>query len=120
MANICKKYVPKNTRIEFCKIDVEGAEPKVLLGYDFVNYRPKIFCIESFTPISLHKSYQEFEPILSKNNYTFAYKHRINRFYIDNTVAYLKNRTNLIDNAIEDYIVKYKLNKNIILKKYEI
>ena len=118
MSNICKKYVPKNTKIEFCKIDVEGAEPKVLLGYDFENYRPKVFCIESFSPKTLHRTYQEFEPILLKNNYTFAYEHRVNRYYIDNTVSYLKNRTYLIDNAIEDYIIKYNLNRAKILKKY--
>ena len=28
MKNICKKYVPKNINIEFCKIDVEGEEKK--------------------------------------------------------------------------------------------
>ena len=119
MSNICKKYVPTNTRIEFCKIDVEGAEPKVLLGYDFENYRPKIFCIESYSPKYLSKTYKEFEPILFKNNYTLAYKHRINRYYIDNSFAYLKNRTNLIDNAIEDYIVKYNLDRKKIFEKYE-
>lgn len=118
MANICKKYVPKNTKIEFCKIDVEGAEPKVLLGYDFENYRPKIFCIESYSPKYFFRTYIDFEPILFKNNYTFAYEHRVNRYYIDNSIAYLKNRTILIDNAIEDYIVKYKLNRKKIFKKY--
>ena len=30
MADICKKYVPKGTVIEFCKIDVEGGERNVL------------------------------------------------------------------------------------------
>ena len=120
MTHICKKYVPKNTRIEFCKIDVEGAEPKVLLGYDFENYRPKVFCIESYSPKYLYKSYKDFEPILFKNNYTFAYEHSVNRYYIDNTVEYLKNRTNLIDKAIEDYVVKYNLDRRKIFKKYGI
>ena len=120
MANICKKYVPKNTQIEFCKIDVEGAEPKVLEGYDFVNYRPKVFCMESYSPRYLWRTYKEFEPILFKNNYTFAYKHRINRYYIDNNFAYLINRTNLIDNAIEDYIVKYNLSRAVVQIQYEI
>ena len=47
MSNICKSYVPEGTKIDFCKIDVEGGEKNVLLGYDFINYRPKVFCIES-------------------------------------------------------------------------
>ena len=89
------------------------------MGYDFENYRPKIFCIESYSPKYLSKTCEEFEPILFENNYTLAYKHRINRYYIDNSFAYLKNRTNLIDNAIEDYIVKYNLDRKKIFKKYE-
>ena len=47
MSNICRKYVPPEKKIDFCKIDVEGGERGVLLGYDFKNYRPKVFCIES-------------------------------------------------------------------------
>lgn len=50
MSNICRKYVPKGTEIDFCKIDVEGSEKDVLLGYDFFNYRAKMFCIESTIP----------------------------------------------------------------------
>ena len=50
MSNICRKYVPKNETIQFCKIDVEGGEKDVLLGYDFDNYRPKVFCIEATQP----------------------------------------------------------------------
>ena len=38
MLNICKKYVPKNEVIQFCKIDVEGSEKDVLLGNDFEKY----------------------------------------------------------------------------------
>ena len=45
MLNICKKYIPKKEIVQFCKIDVEGRERDVLLGYDFENYRPKVFCI---------------------------------------------------------------------------
>jgi hypothetical protein len=26
MLNVCKKYIPKNKVIQFCKIDVEGGE----------------------------------------------------------------------------------------------
>ena len=47
MSNICKKYVPIGKKIDFCKIDVEGGERGVLLGYDFKRYKPKVFCVES-------------------------------------------------------------------------
>jgi FkbM family methyltransferase len=50
MSKICRKYIPKNEVIQFCKIDVEGGEKDVLLGNNFKKYRPKVFCIESTKP----------------------------------------------------------------------
>ena len=92
LKNICKKYIPKNQDINFCKIDVEGGEKDVLLGYDFDNYRPKVFCIESTEPRSYKPCYEKWEDILLKNDYSFAYQYEINRFYIDNRFPYLKER----------------------------
>ena len=92
MSTITKLYVPKNKEIEFCKIDVEGKEKQVLLGYDFVNYRPKVFCIESTKPCTLIPSFNEWENILIKNNYSFAYEYKVNRFYIDNNVKDINKR----------------------------
>jgi FkbM family methyltransferase len=106
MTDICKKYVPKGTIIEFCKIDVEGAERKVLLGYDFINYRPKIFCIESTLPGTRIPSYQLFEDILIQNNYSFIYQYDVNRFYVDNKSIFtniIRQRVVLIDLFIEKY-----------------
>ena len=106
MADICKKYVPQGTVIDFCKIDVEGAERNVLLGYDFINYRPKIFCIESTLPLSMTPSYQLFEDVLIKNNYSFIYQYNLNRFYLDNKSNFaniLKLRVILIDLFMAKY-----------------
>jgi len=106
MTDICKKYVPQGTIIEFCKIDVEGAERNVLLGYDFINYRPKIFCIESTLPLSMTPSYQLFEDVLIKNNYSFIYQYNLNRFYLDNKSNFaniLKLRVILIDLFMAKY-----------------
>ena len=107
MKNICKKYIPKNEQLQFVKIDVEGGEREVLLGYDFENYRPKAFCIESTKPgtnIPCHKSWEE---ILLNNDYSFAYQYRINRFYIDNRVKDLRERFVQVDILIK----KFKQNK---------
>lgn len=92
LKTICKKYIPKNQEINFCKIDVEGGEKDVLLGYDFDNYRPKVFCIESTKPRTYIPSYKQWEYILLKNDYSFAYQYKMNRFYIDNRFPYLKER----------------------------
>ena len=107
MSNICKKYVPKGTIIEFCKIDVEGAERDVILGYDFINYRPKIFCIESTIPLTRIPTYQLFEDILIKNNYSFIYQYSVNRFYVDNKSNFaniLRQRVVQIDLFIKKFI----------------
>ncbi len=91
MTNICKNYVPKGIEIQFCKIDVERAEKEVLLGYDFENYRPKVFCIESLINKETNTpEYKEWEFILTKNDYVFAYYYKGNRFYYDNRIIKTK------------------------------
>ena len=76
--------------IQFCKIDVEGGEKDVLLGYDFENYRPKVFCIESTLPGTGIPCHKLWENILLKNDYSFAYQYKINRYYIDNRIKGLR------------------------------
>ena len=105
MSNICKKYVPKGRNVDFCKIDVEGGEKNVLLGYDFINYRPKVFCIESTVPLSYIPTYELWENILIQNNYMFVYKRSVNRFYVD------KNFPELIERSknISEYLSKIRM-----------
>ena len=54
MGNICKKFAPKGNDIALCKIDVKEKRD-VLFGYDFVNYKPKFFCIESIISYVINK-----------------------------------------------------------------
>jgi len=111
MSNICKEYVPKGLQIEFLKIDVESSEKDVLLGFDFINFRPKIICIESLLkPVTLIPEYIEWEEILIKNSYNFAYKYELNRFYYDNKVKGLKEKFIEIDSFVKIY---KKKNNNI-------
>ena len=104
MSNICKKYVPKGIQIQFCKIDVEGYEKNVLLGYDFINNRPKIFCIESLindkTKIG---EYKEWEYILKLNDYEFGYKYKVNRYYYDKRINGLKEKFLEIQHYVQLY-----------------
>ena len=92
MANICKNYIKKKIKIQFCKIDVEGSEKDVLLSFDFENYRPQVFLIESTWPYTKIPSYPSWEYILIKNNYSFAYQYLFNRFYVDNSNNVLKKK----------------------------
>lgn len=45
---IFKKYLPKEQKIDFITIDVEGLELNVLRSNDWDNYRPSVVLIESF------------------------------------------------------------------------
>lgn len=110
MKYICNKYIPKDKIIHFCKIDIEGGEKNALLGYDFKNYRPKLFCIESTYPGTYIPNHKEWEDILLKNDFSFAYQYKINRYYIDNRIKGLKERFILADNAIKK-LSKMKKNK---------
>ena len=108
MSNICKSYVPEGTKIDFCKIDVEGGEKNVLLGYDFINYRPKVFCIESTIPRSQKTNYELWEYILINNDYSYIYSQGVNRFYVDNLIPGLMKR--------RIYIKKYFKRKYLKLR----
>ena len=104
MANICKTYVPKNVQIQFCKIDVENAEKLVLLGYDFINYRPKVFCIETlYNKKEMMSQYKDWENILYENDYGFAYHYGVNRFYYDKRIKGLKEKFNNLNYYIMLY-----------------
>ena len=103
MSNICEKYIKKGEDIQFCKIDVEGEEKNVLLGYDFEKYRPKVFVIESTLPGTIIPSYSSWEYILLNNNYSFAYQYNINRYYIDNKIENLNRKFLKLDNYIKLY-----------------
>ena len=106
MSNICKSYVPEGTKIDFCKIDVEGGEKNVLLGYDFINYRPKVFCIESTIPRSQKHNYELWEYILINNDYSYIYSQGVNRFYVDNLIPGLMKRRIYIEKYLKKKYLK--------------
>ena len=77
---ICNAHV--NGEIHFLKIDVEGFEKSVLDGFALDQYKPWIIVIESTKPNSTIENYAEWEPILIKADYMFAYADGLNRFYV--------------------------------------
>ena len=114
MKNVCRIYIPKGITINFCKIDVEGAEKYVLLGYDFINYRPNVFCIESLINNNNNiPEYKEWEEILIKNEFEFAYEFCRNRFYYDKRISNLKSKFNKLDYYIKKYYNRNRF-KNIL------
>lgn len=71
--------VPK---VDFLKIDVEGAEIDVLRGIDWSVLRPRIILLEAVAPGSMAPSHLEWEPLLLAQDYEFVLFEGLNRFYI--------------------------------------
>jgi FkbM family methyltransferase len=80
LAAICDEYAPKT--IHFLKIDVEGAEAKVLRGADFKTHRPWIVLVEATEPLSPAPSHGEWDPWLTEAGYDFVLFDGLNRFYV--------------------------------------
>ena len=118
MSKICNTHIKKELKIQFCKIDVEGSEKNVLLGFDFQNYRPLVFLIESTLPLTGKPTYSSWEYILFNNNYSFVYQYSINRFYVDNSNGNLKSKFLDIDKYIKIFqSFKKNINNNKTKKK---
>ena len=80
LAALCEEAAPP--RIDFLKIDVEGAEGEVLRGADFARFRPRIVVIEAIVPLDLSQSWESWEPLLTQNGYGFVWDDDLNRFYV--------------------------------------
>ena len=72
------------SRIDFLKIDVEGAEADVLAGNDWTHYRPKVVVVESIDPATNEPSHDAWEADLLSAGYCFRLDDTLNRFYVAN------------------------------------
>jgi FkbM family methyltransferase len=95
LANLCATHV--DGEIHFLKIDTEGNEFDVLDGADFGRFRPWIVVVEAIAPIALRTAdgeplpfdstqivftHLEWEPLLTKADYTYACFDGLNRYYV--------------------------------------
>jgi FkbM family methyltransferase len=70
---ICDKYGEYG--IDFLKIDVEGAEDKVIGAFDMKRYRPRVIVLENTRG-------EIYQPILLRNGYIYAWFDALNRWYV--------------------------------------
>lgn len=68
--------------VHWLKIDVEGYEKQVLLGWDATVLRPWIMVIEATVPGSSETDYAEWEPLVIAAGYQFVYFDGLNRFFV--------------------------------------
>jgi FkbM family methyltransferase len=78
--------------VHFLKIDVEGAEADVLAGADFERHRPWIVVVESTRPLTGIASHGDWEATLLSHRYRFAFDDGLNRYYVGDEHAALRER----------------------------
>lgn len=79
-------------RIDFLKIDVEGAEEQVLAGLDLGKIRPRVIVIESVNPTNPDGVAGPWEVPVLAAGYTHAFFDGLNRFYISSEAHALAAR----------------------------
>jgi len=80
LAALCERHAP--AAIDFLKIDVEGAEHDVLAGGDWQRFRPKVVVLEALWPVTLQPAWEAWEPLLTGQQYRFAWFDGLNRYYV--------------------------------------
>ncbi len=69
-------------RVDFLKVDVEGAEADVFAGMNWSRWRPRIIVAEALAPNSEQDASRDWEPVLLAQDYRFALFDGLNRFYV--------------------------------------
>lgn len=80
LADLCKAHGVD--RIDFLKIDVEGAEADVIAGNDWGRFRPKVVVAEAIDPASCSPAHEAWEASLLAAGYRFRLDDTLNRFYV--------------------------------------
>ena len=107
LAEICQRHVRGD--IHFLKIDVEGAEKKVLLGMDFKKWRPWLILIEATAPLSQETVHQNWEFLVTDSAYEFVYFDGLNRYYVAYEHAELKPAFATPPNVFDNYVTTWQV-----------
>jgi FkbM family methyltransferase len=80
LKELCELYAPPT--FEFLKVDVEGAEPDVLLNGEWQRFRPQVVIVEALAPYTLAPAFEQWEPFLARHGYRYVMFDSLNRYYL--------------------------------------
>ena len=100
---LCKLHKVKE--IHFLKVDVEGSEKDVLESFSFDAVRPWIIIVEATKPSTQIDVSSEWEYILLKNKYSFAYFDGLNKYYVAQEHSELMDALTIPPNVFDEFIV---------------
>jgi FkbM family methyltransferase len=104
LASVWAQHVPEGQAVHFLKVDVEGLERQVVLGNDWDRNRPWVTVVEATRPMSPDASYADWEPVLLDARYTFAYADGLNRFYVSQEHAELRDLLAMPPNVFDHFV----------------
>ncbi len=102
LTQLCDEHDIKT--LDFLKIDAEGWEKRVLAGMDFQRLRPVVLVVESTKPFSHDSLAHLWEPILTEAGYEYVYSDGINRFYLRQEDAHLRQFFKYPPNALDNFV----------------
>lgn len=89
--------------VHWLKIDVEGAERLVLLGWKTSTVRPWVVVVESTLPLADKQSFDSWDPLILDKGYRFVYFDGLNRYYVSDERADLADRFKVPPNVFDGF-----------------
>lgn len=89
--------------VHWLKIDVEGAEHRVINGWTGSGPKPWVLVIESTRPLSAEQSHELWEPAVLARGYSFVYFDGLNRFYVSDAHHELAAAFGAGPNVFDDF-----------------
>ena len=96
--------------VHFVKIDVEGFEADVLAGFDWRHNRPWILVVEAVKPGSTEAAWAAWEPGILAAGYEFVWFDGLNRFYLREESAELREHFRVPVNMFDGVTIPWMRN----------
>lgn len=89
--------------LHFVVIDVEGAEPAVLRGFDLARWRPWALVVEATAPRSVRATHEAWEPGVLAAGYEFCLFDGLSRFYVSPEHPELRDALSRPASPLDEY-----------------